>query len=354
MSPARASIVGCVVLALAGAAGGFRAAFAEPPEAADLVAAMSRALRTLDYEGTFVHLQGSHVSSLYILHDGDEDGERERMVSLDGEAREVIRDRSLVTCIWPGTEAVVVSKAKPRRLLPDVDAALADNASYAFALAGTDRVAGLATDVVEIRPHDEHRYGYRFWIDTETRMLLRSMLLDGERVVEQVLFTSIEYPESIDPARFEIAVDEERTSWLEPARARARAGEVAGSGDPDAGGGSFAELEAKSAARGAAAGGGVRFEALPAGYVVLSESVEPMNEGEAPIIHVMVSDGMASVSVYVDRAAPDAQDLSVAGLSSMGAMNAYGLSLEGGFVTVVGEVPPVTVRAIAKAVRLDE
>ena len=350
MSLARASIVGGVVLALAGAAGGFRAAFAEPPEAAALVAAMSRALRTLDYEGTFVHLQGTHVSSLYILHDGDEDGERERMVSLDGEAREVIRDRSLVTCIWPGTEAVVVSKAKPRRLLPDVDAALADNASYAFALAGRDRVAGLATDVVEVRPHDEHRYGYRFWIDTETRMLLRSMLLDGERVVEQVLFTSIEYPERIDPARFEVAVDEERMSWLEPARARARAGEVPGSGDPDAGGGSFAELEAKSAS----AGRGVRFEALPAGYAVLSESVEPMNEGEAPIIHVMVSDGMASVSVYVDRAAPDAQDLSVAGLSSMGAMNAYGLSLEGGFVTVVGEVPPVTVRAIAKAVRLDE
>ena len=38
---------------------------------------MSRALRLLDYEGTFVHIQGGHVSSMHILHAGGEDGVEE-------------------------------------------------------------------------------------------------------------------------------------------------------------------------------------------------------------------------------------------------------------------------------------
>jgi len=78
----------------------------------------------------------------------------------------------------------------------------------------------------------------------------------------------------------------------------------------------------------------------------------PINDG--PVSHVMLSDGMASVSVYIEHVAVANQNQSAAGLSSMGAMNAYGLSLDKAFVTVVGEVPVDTVRAIAEAVRINE
>jgi sigma-E factor negative regulatory protein RseB len=51
------------------------------------------------------------------------------------------------------------------------------------------------------------------------------------------------------------------------------------------------------------------------------------------------------VSVYVEkRKQPDD---SLNGLSAMGAMNAYGLQVDGYHVMVVGEVPPATVRMIA-------
>ena len=336
-----------------------------------LVEAMAVALRTLNYEGTFVHLRGTHATSMLILHAFDAEGERERMVSLDGEAREVIRDHSLVTCIWPGSSSVVVSKAKPRKLLPNVDAILAGNPSYAFALGGTDRVAGIVTDVVEILPRDDFRYGYRFWVDRETRMLLRSMLLDGDRILEQVLFTAIEYPRSIALSRFAVDVDQARMSWIDDARerptsARATAGDLGVptlSGDGQSDGGSFAELESRIAADGVAGSGPdeaapaedrVRFETLPMGYAELSESVGTMPPGDASVSHVMLSDGMASVSVYVEHLPAAAQDTSVVGLSSMGAMNAFGLSLEHAFVTAVGEVPADTVRSIAQAVRLVE
>ena len=38
------------------------------PDAAELVARMSAAMRTLDYEGTFVHAARGHLSSMHILH----------------------------------------------------------------------------------------------------------------------------------------------------------------------------------------------------------------------------------------------------------------------------------------------
>lgn len=326
-----------------------------------LVASMSRALRELNYEGTFVHLQGMHVSSMQILHANDGGSELERMVSLDGEAREVIRDNTLVTCIWPGSQSVVISKSKPRRLLPDVDASLANNASYRITLAGNDRVAGRATQVVEIRSRDSHRYGYRFWVDKETRMLLRSMLLDGEKSVEQVLFTAIAYPEVIDRSRFEIDDDDERISWFEPERARATAGDIPRLAtddqavDPGVGARqtTFVDRQSGSNGQSAADVDRVRFAVLPAGYTELSESYRTLPD-EPPVSHVMVSDGMASISIYVEHVAQAKQDRRIEGMSSMGAMNAFGLSLPEAFVTVVGEVPGATVQAIAEAVRLIE
>jgi len=301
-----------------------------------LVDAMSMALKTLNYEGTFVHVQGTSVTSMHILHTSDAQGELERMTSLDGEAREIIRDHSLVTCIWPGTESVVVSKSKPRDLLPEVTSSLTHNDSYTFKLDKPDRVAGRDTYVVDVQPRDKYRYGYRFWIDQETNMLLRSMLLDGPDLpVEQVLFTAIDYPEKVDRSRFNINSDADQISWVEPKTNSAI----------DA----LATMPVSSYPN---AVDRVGFSQLPQGYEEVSETYRPMPINDGPISHVMVSDGMASVSVYVEHVAIADQDNNAVGLSRMGAMNAYGLSLDKAFITVVGEVPASTVMAIAEAVLL--
>jgi sigma-E factor negative regulatory protein RseB len=302
-------------------------------EPAELVKAMSVALKTLNYEGTFVHMQGTHITSMHILHSSTADGELERLVALDGEAREVVRNHALVTCIWPDSQSVVVSKSKPRELLPPVDTDLATNKRYRFSLGKPDRVAGLPTFVVNVVPTDTHRYGYRFWIDRETHMLLRSMLLDGpHKAVEQVMFTHIEYPVSIDLSRFDVSPNDEQLSWLEPRKASAT------SGLPD--------ILADQVDR-------VGFTDLPQGYREVSETYSPMPlNDDGPVSHVMLTDGMASVSVYVEYIDRSEQDQASAGLSSMGAMNAFGLSTDNAFITAVGEVPPETVRAIAEAVMI--
>lgn len=320
------------VITWAIAIGGTGQVLASSEDAASLVRAMSTALRTLTYEGTFVHVQGAHLTSMHIMHSSGDYGELERLVSLDGEEREVIRNNSLVTCIWPDSQSVVISKSKPRDLLPKVDEDLASNSRYRFSLGKPDRVAGKATDVVNVQPTDSFRYGYRFWIDTQTRMLLRSMLLDGPRkAVEQVMFTHIEYPDSIDLARFEVDANKEQLSWLKPQAAKAASG--------------LPRVLEEQVDK-------VGFSGLPDGYAEISESYSPMPISKGPISHVMLSDGMASVSVYVEYLMPADQNKTSVGLSTMGAMNAFSLSTDAALITAVGEVPAATVKAIAAAVVL--
>ena len=301
------------------------------PAAAGLVTAMSESMRELDYEGTFVHVaRGGPLSSMHILHANDGDGELERMSSLDGEAREIVRDHERVTCVWPASSTVVVTSAKPRRALPEIDASLATNPNYRIRRVGADRVAGRDVHVVHIDPVDELRYGYRFWIDVDTHMLLRSMLVDeADRALEEVLFTSIDYGGGIDPARFEIEPGSGHDVRV-----------LSGTGDEPAG------------RPGEPVGDRVGFESLPAGYRRLGGTYRAMPFDGGPVSHVMISDGVASVSVYVEHVPRSDQDTGAAGASSIGGIHAWGASLDEGFVTVVGEVPPATVRAIAGAVRL--
>jgi len=278
-------------------------------------------------EGTFVHIQNGHTDLMHILHANTAKGESERMRSLNGEAREVIRNNAQVTCIWPGSQDVVVSKSKPRQLLRPLDSSLANSEWYRIRQQNDDRVAGLATSVVDVMPADNLRYGYRFWIDKSNGMMLRSMVLNSEnQPVEELMFTAISYPTEVDPSRFEVDVDVDTTQWLDAKGSKA----------------STEPVRAK-----------VRFEALPGGYQKRSETLRMMTvRKDGPVSHVVVSDGIATVSVYVEHVKRDKHDPSALGSTHMGAINAYGLSLSNALVTAVGEVPGDTVQRIARAARI--
>jgi len=69
----------------------------------DWVQKMSDAMRNLNYQGDFVYLHENRLEGMRISHYRDEHGEKERLISLNGEAREVIRDNQNLTCIWPSS-----------------------------------------------------------------------------------------------------------------------------------------------------------------------------------------------------------------------------------------------------------
>lgn len=297
-------------------------------QAAELVRSMSTAMQNLNYQGTFVHMINGNVETMRIMHARNDEGELERMISLNGEAREVFRNNKTVTCIWPGSRSVVVSKSKPRDLIPKVNSSLAESAYYQMVMDEPDRVAGRDTHVIHVDPTDNNRYGYRFWIDKDSGMLLRMMLLDeNENGLEQLMFTDIEYPETMDPALFKAAETDDTYSWLEP-----KPGDAQPAQKPE-------RL--------------VEFTDLPDGYRIIAETYDAMPMGDTPMSHVTLSDGMASISVYVEYMPAEKHDTGSSGVSRMGAINAYGRGLEKAFITVVGEVPVNVVRSVGEAVVLD-
>jgi hypothetical protein len=70
-----------------------------------------------------------------------------------------------------------------------------------------------------------------------------------------------------------------------------------------------------------------------------------------PVEHLVFSDGLASVSVFVEIGREQHSEQVSDDAATIGSSSAYSTVVQGYRVTAVGEVPPDTVRAIAQAIR---
>ena len=280
---------------------------------------MSRAVEDLSYEGTFVHLIGGEAETLQIVHLNDNGRVSERIVSMDGVGREIIRHEDEVLCILPDRQIVLMEE---RRDVSPLVSALPNYSEdlqqhYDFSLLSTARVVERETQIVTIRPRDEFRYGYILWLDTETAMPLKSQLRDDQgRTVEQVLFTRIQFSDDIPLSAVEPTIDADGFSVIRA---------------PEA-------TETEEALQ-------WRASRLPGGFKLSVATQKPMAGSEYPVEHLVYSDGLATVSVFIEN--PNSEPEVAAGFSRVGSSNAFSLSLNGRQVTAIGEVPMRTVETIA-------
>jgi sigma-E factor negative regulatory protein RseB len=280
---------------------------------------MNRALRSLDYEGTLVHLQDNRLETLHLVHRIDGGRVQERLVSLSGPIMAVTRESDRVTCVMPDGHPISVKSQAGRNLLRTdwIDPAqLAD--WYEFRIEGAARIAGRDTDVLVIKPRDDLRYGYRLHLDRVSGLPLKSDLLDhaGEPI-EQLMFTAL-------------VLDE--------------AGGAAGERDPareGAGG-----QQGPPALAGDSASSRWRFEPRPAGFEPILHDVMRAPSG-AEVEHFVFSDRLSAYSIYIEPDAAEGLD----GVTRIGAVHAVGRKIAGHQVTVVGEVPSATVQAAVAGVR---
>lgn len=283
---------------------------------------MSAALQTLDYDGTFVYLHDGKLEAMRIIRRMDKGGQRERLVSLTGSAREVLRDDKAVTCIMSDNKSVMVGQSRPPQPFPVVPRDLGSvSPHYLLEDVGDDRMAGHAARVIAITPRDRFRYGYRFWIATDTHMLLKSDLTDVDgKPIEQMMFTRISIGDDIPADNLQPSLTGDGYTWHSQMNV---------SRESD-------HKEGKPA---------WQVGRLPAGFTMTHFQRKRMRDGAGDAQHMVFSDGLATVSAYVENA--DSVRDPLVGLSSMGAMNAYGVLRDGFQLTVMGEVPPATVEMIA-------
>jgi sigma-E factor negative regulatory protein RseB len=300
-----------------------QAAHAQADEARDWLERMSEALAGRNYEGLFTHSTPGRTESMRIVHRAEQGRSLERLVSLDGSGREVVRTREEVHAYLPDRKVVLV---EPRgdegsllKALPTPGPKL--DKYYDLTVRKGQKLLGRDIVVIDVRPKDGYRYGYRLWLDEMTAMPVRSVVFDGAgHQVEKILFTHLELREKIPEKEIEPSVDATGFQWVRTGR--------------------------KLAAMPQMPANGWRPVRVPPGFRLVASRLQPMPGSPMPAQHLIFSDGMAAISVFIEPATgarpPEA--------SSMGSANAYSTSIDGHVVTAIGEVPPATVREIATSV----
>jgi sigma-E factor negative regulatory protein RseB len=295
------------------------------PDARQWLERMSRALAEQNYDGRFFHLSESRSETMRIIHRVEKGKVSERLVSLDGSGREIIRNDEEVVCYLPDKRTVLVEKRTGQNsllaALPSYNESL--EAHYSIEKIGkVTKTLGRKTQMILVKPRDQYRYGYKLWLDQETAMPLKSQLSDRNgRVIEQILFAELNFRERIPASELEPSVSAEGFRWL---RQDAQPVRVAG------------------------ATVGWRVIRLPAGFRLTTWRIQAIAGSSAPVRHLVFSDGLASVSVFIEPRG--AQVAPMHGLARVGAAYAYSRDLDGHQVTAVGEVPAATVEAIAASV----
>ena len=294
----------------------------------DWLRKMNRAADDLNYRGTFVYVHDNQIETMRVARRTRNGVTQERLFALNGAAREILRDQQRVWCFLPDKKMGVhqyrqASDKTFPRILPRDIGELVEN--YSLELGAHERVADRDTQVVKIVPQDEYRYGYNLYVDNSTGLLLRAELLDAQGTpIEQYMFVEIDIGGVIDD------------SQLEPRTPRADLVWVGDQTDE--------QPVASSDLRWVVTD-------VPNGFMLSRHirRLSPMRN--QPVEHLVYSDGLAVVSIFVEKKMSDSQS-EIHGLSRMGAVHAFGTMVNEYQITVVGEVPGATVDRMGMSVAM--
>lgn len=279
------------------------------------------------YAGTFVFSSGGAMSSARVAHYCEGGNQYERIDSLDGPPRQVLRHNDVVHTVWPQSRVVVVEQRDSRSVFP----ALLLNAddqifvNYEVRAKGTERVAGHDANVIHLKPRDGYRYGYRLWSDISSGLLLRADVL-GERneVLESSAFSDVAIgikaqPELVLAAMKKLDGYRVIKSRMTPAR-----------------------LDEQ---------GWVMRASVP-GFRQLSCFKRPLDEVSAkaaeqqPALQVVYSDGLTHVSLFIEPF--DGGRHGRPSLSVSGATRTFSRRHKDWWITAVGDVPLSTLRLFSE------
>jgi sigma-E factor negative regulatory protein RseB len=305
------------------------AAYADEP--AKWLERMNHALTTLNYDGTFAHWEGGRVEMLRIIHRVEDGAVSERLVSLDGSGREFIRTGSSLTCYLPDRHVVLVERTPAKVSLLSGFPAINDQTArfYDISEVGRARFNQHSTHLITVMPRDQYRYGYRLWIDDSTAMPLKTQLCDAHgNVIEQLVFANLRVRSHIPDSAFRPAMSTTGFQWLRNDSPQLK--ETVSHNDT-----------VWSA------------DHLPPGFHMTVRAAQIMPGSPGPVDHLVFTDGLASVSVFVETAHIEmtAGQGPVMESARVGSSYAFSTVVDGHKVTAVGEVPAQTVRFIADSVK---
>jgi sigma-E factor negative regulatory protein RseB len=283
---------------------------------------MAVALQKTNYAGTVIRTKSGETEALKVVHQVVDGVINEKVVVQEGNNLEIIRNGNEVHCILPEKRSVLVETWNDQSslfsALPSDEIRFGNE--YDLSVVREDRVAGRKAVLLAIRPHDEFRFGHRIWLDRDTAFPLRTELIDRDgSLIEEVKFADISLESGFSPEALAPSMSLENFTWHE-------------------GGANRINLDVTT---------DWVCDDLPPGFRVISTKTEEMAGADEPLTHILYSDGLANVSVFIGAT----RNRKIARRSSIGGSNAYSILIDGHRITAVGEVPAATVQRIASSMR---
>ena len=289
---------------------------------------MDEASRQSAYTGTFVVSSASgHLSSARIWHVCQGDQQMERVEALTGVPRTTFRHNDQVVTFFPKTRIVKTERREWFNLFPNLlrssDSAI--DQFYTAQRVGSGRVAGFEARVVQLKPKDDLRFGYRIWSEKKSGLVVKLQTLGAHgEVLEQAAFSDLKIDAPVDMGAL-----------------------VRMMGDT-----SGYKVVTTAMVKTTAAAEGWTLKSPVPGFKPMTCYMRPITAAGASdnALQWVFSDGLASVSVFVETYDPKrhAQETHL----TVGAtqMLTRHLSTSAGdwWITVVGEVPLRTLTAFAQ------
>jgi sigma-E factor negative regulatory protein RseB len=296
----------------------------ESPEGLAWLGKMASASNQLNYSGSFVYQHRGQSETSRIAHFvNPAGGVFERLETLDGPVREVIRSNDQVTCYLPGAKTVLIEQ-RNARLLP---ALLPENLngiteSYAIKLEGLDRIAGHECRIVSLQPRDTLRYGREFCLETRSGLPLRVRTVNEKKEsVESFAFTQLRIGGRFDRDQVKSKYAGRSKNWRVDRSAL-----------------NVTEKPVDT---------GWVVNSQPPGFRKLMEVRRSIAGRSGTVAQIVFSDGLAAISVFIE---PLPRERSAeATLTYQGAVNIYTRTYADRMITVLGEAPAATVMQIANS-----
>jgi sigma-E factor negative regulatory protein RseB len=315
-----------VVLGATGAASAGEAT--NPGEGLAWLKKMAGASRQLNYEGIIVYQHRNHIETSKVVHYVNQaGGEFEKLETMDGPPREVIRSNDHVICYLPNAKTVLIQdRNRTARnfpaLLPESLGGVTD--SYVIRKGEVDRVAGYDCQWISLEPRDNLRYGRRFCAELGSGLPLRAQTLnDKHDPVESFAFSQL-------TIGGEFKGDRVKSKYAD--RSKSQNWRVERSG--------FSAATATPGDTGWAV-----TRSLP-GFRKIMEAKRSIGGRTGSVSQIVLSDGLTSVSVFIEPS----RENKGASLSSQGAVNIYTRGEANHTVTVLGEAPSKTLEQIANSI----
>lgn len=278
---------------------------------------MAQATLEQSYHGSYVYERAGIFTTQDIWRQVNGDGVHERLVQTAGRQEEWVRHNGQLIC---ATAPILSGNHNPNSAFPLLIDSRQVAEWYNLRVLGGTRIAARPVTVIALQPKDAFRYAHELYLDNETGLMLKSLLVDDHReLLERFQFASISFEESAYRA------------GLEPSSACLDMEVLT---TPDSADTPFWEPDW-----------------LPPGYTLGSRQVQKQRDGEAFITAQTYSDGLGSFTLFVEQLGKEslAEDLR-AQLGPTVAVSRRLMTADNLFLaTVVGEIPPRAAERIVES-----